>query len=222
MIDQTQQQIRDAVASFGLGAAGPTALAFKGMLLRMESHELTREYAAAYCDPSTGFNLATALTFRAFGSDSWRPGGSKLRSLAEAGVDVNRPDAHGRVASLQGFSIMAPLIDGNDIDWAVRHGMDPLCVEYTSEGSRSLLSLHFGESGAGDRTPEFWRQVQVKVNTALRKAEKQTPGAARDILGRLAQTPIYPAHHEWLANHKLKLLEQGLSRGEGVRSKPRL
>lgn len=222
MIDQTHQQIRDAVTSFGLGAAGPTALAFQGMLLRMESHELTREYAAAYCDPSTGFNLATALTFQPFGGNSWRAGASKLRGLAEVGVDVNRPDAQGRIASLQGFSTMAPLIDGNDIDWAVRHGMDPLCIEHTSEGSRSLLSLHFGESGAGERTPEFWRQVQVKVNTALRKAEKETPGSARDILGRLAQTPIHPAHHEWLANQKLKLLEHGLSRDEAVRPKPRL
>lgn len=222
MIDQTHQQIRDAVTDLSSGGPGPSGLVFQGMLQRMESHGLTREYAAAYCDPFTGFNLATSLTIRQYGGNSWRAGASKLRGLAEVGVDVNRPDAKGRIASLQGFSNMESLIDVNDIDWAVRHGMDPLCIEQTSEGSRSLLSLNFGEVGAGKRTPEFWWHIQTKIDTALRKAEKQTPGAAREAIGRLVQTPIHPAHREWLANHKLKILDQGMALVSGGHSRPRL
>lgn len=206
MIDETQVQIRDAVTSLGQGAAGPSALALKGMLLRMESHADTREYAAAYCDPSTGFNLATALTFRKFSSDGWNRGGSKLRSLAEAGVDVNRPDAQGRVASLEGFSILAPLMDSNDLDWAVRHGMDPLCVEQTSMGLRSLLSLAFGDEDGKGRTPEFWRMVQVKVNTGLRKLQKHDPERARESFQRLLEAPLHPAHQAWAALQKQRLL----------------
>lgn len=222
MIDETQAQIRDAVTSLGQGAAGPSALALKGMLLRMESHADTREYAAAYCDPSTGFNLATALTFRKFSSDGWNRGGSKLRSLAEAGVDVNRPDAQGRMASLQGFSILAPLMDSNDLDWAVRHGMDPLCVEQTSMGLRSLLSLAFGDEDGKGRTPEFWRMVQVKVNTALRNLERENPAAAQVALGRLVQAPVHPSHRQWMAKHKLRLLENALSVPVSSQAKLRL
>lgn len=222
MIDETQAQIRKAVASWGAGSAGPTALVFQGMLLRMKSHELTRDYATTYCDPDTGFNLATALTFQPFSDNSWRAGGSKLRGLAEAGVDVNHPDAQGRVASLQGFFSFAPLIDGNDLDWAVRHGMDPLCVEHTSMGLRSLLTLAFGDEDGTGRMPEFWRMVQVKVNTALRNLERENPAAAVVAFGRLAQAPVHPAHRQWMAKHKLRLLDNALSVPVSSQAKPRL
>lgn len=200
----------------------PEGVYLSAMLIRIQSHDLSRQMAAEYVYPPSGATLVTALAFEK--QEGWRQGTSRLRQLAEAGVDTNVPDAMGRVGSLQGLVHQAILFNTRTLDWAVQHGANATVTDLTPKGPRSWLSLNFGEAltgGGTKHTPEFWQVVQTKVNTALRKIAKHHPDELGPTLERLAAAPVQPVHAAWFASIKARYLGNALDKAATRKAAPR-
>lgn len=152
------------------------------------------------CDQRSGRNLAGLVT-EIMGHGWGGRYNSMFRRLVLRGFDPSIQQKNGTTPSLMALQNDAHNLHEDDLQWAFRHGLNPLAHYPDMVEGRSLLSVDFGPRG-----DVFELYV---INTIKRRLKALDPAQQGTTLGMLVAT----ARDEWqpaLSKIKKAMLEQGL------------